>query len=150
MKTRLIVMVLLFTLVSFCLKANAAELTVTLGNIVGTAEVIRAGETEPIPAEDGMIVNVGDTIKTGGESFVTATFLSGTFIEVASDSELRIVQHELDDETFVLNTRADLLSGHLSKAVMNSLPPDAAFQIVLAEFKARPYSGFSQTSKNLL
>ncbi|MEA3305945.1 MAG: hypothetical protein U9R52_03935 [Candidatus Omnitrophota bacterium] len=134
MKNKVVFMVLVFMLASFCSKANAAELTATLGNIVGTAEVIKVGETEPVPAKNGMVVSAGDTIKTGSESFITITFLSGTFIELASNSRLKIMKHELDEETFALNTRADLLSGHLSKAIMNSLPPDAVFQITLAEF----------------
>lgn len=134
MKNKLLLIVLGFTLISFCLNAHAEELTATLSGIVGEVKVLRAGETTAIPAENGMIVNVGDTIETGGESFVAVTFIPKTFIEIASDSQLRIAKHELDDATSILRTKVDLLSGHLSKAILNNLPPDALFEIVLAEF----------------
>ncbi len=110
MKKRIFYILLVFTVVSFCVRANAEELTATLGGIVGEVEVVKAGEEKPIPARDGMTLNVGDTIKTGGGSFVIVTFLPDTFIEVASDSALKITRHELSDTTSALNTKVDILS----------------------------------------
>jgi len=114
--------------------ASAEELTAALGNIIGEVEVKRTGTGEFIPAEDGMKVSAGDMVKTGAESYVTATFLPETYIEIASDSQLEILFHEIDGNTSLLNTKVELLYGHISKAVMRNLPPEALFVITLNEY----------------
>ena len=70
MRNKIKYLFLAAALFCFCVNANAEELTATLGNIIGEVEIIRAGETEAIPAETGMVVSVGDIIETGDHVLV--------------------------------------------------------------------------------
>ena len=75
------------------------------------------------------------------------TFCSNptSFLEVSGNSEVEIIRHQLDEDSN-FNTRVDVLSGHLSKAVVRDLPPDSLFEIVLVDFiplEAEPFRGES-------
>jgi hypothetical protein len=125
---------------SFILQANAEELTAKISKISGEAKVIR----EDILAEAGMELSAGDIVKTGGESFATVTFLPNTYIELASESKLRVTKYELDPGTSKLTGQVDILSGHISKAIMGDLPKDAAFNIVLSDYVPPVGEGYSE------
>lgn len=132
MRTKILYLLLTFAAVMFCCglfaNANAGELTAEIRDIVGTVEVIRAGETASIPAADGMKLNAGDTIKTGSASSVRIIFLPNSFVQLVADAEMKIEKHQLDDKTNSLGTRANLLSGRL-RAILKDLPPDSLFEI---------------------
>lgn len=125
-------------------QAHAEELTAKLSDISGDVKIIKAGQQEEIPAETGMELNPGDIVKTGAESFVTVTFLPNTYIELASESELRVTKFELNPQTSKLTGQIDVLSGHISRAIMNGLPRDAAFDIVLSDYVPLEVEGYSE------
>ena len=115
------------------------ELIVTLSGIVGMVEVLKGaaspaalGSPMATLAEDGTRVNIGDIIKTGKGSYATISFLPWIIIEVSENSEIRIVRHELGS----LNTRVDVLTGNISKAIIQNLPPNSLFQIILLDYLA--------------
>ncbi len=125
-------------------QANAEELTAKISKITGEAKVIRAGQQEEIAAEAGMELAPGDIVKTGAESFVTVTFLPNTYIELASESKLRVTKYELNPQTSKIIGQIDVLSGHISKAIMDGLPQDAAFNIVLSDYVPLNVEGYSE------
>lgn len=125
-------------------QAHAQELTGKISKITGDAKVIKAGQENEIAGKVGMELSRGDIVKTGKESFATVTFLPNTYIELASESKLRITQYELGPQTSHLTGRIDILSGHISKAVMDDLPKDAAFNIVLSQYVPLTVEGYSK------
>jgi len=124
-------------------QAHAEGLTAKISKITGEAKVIRAGQQEEIAAKEGMELNPGDIVKTGKESFVTTTFLPDTYIELASESQLRITKFELNPETSNLTGRIDILSGHISKTAMNDLPAGSVFDVVLSDYVPPAAEGYS-------
>jgi len=142
---RNVIMVLVMGGVFFCpVNVKAEDLTAKIGDITGSASVVKAGQQGSVPAKKGMVLGKGDVVKTGKESFVTVNFLPDSYIELASESELRVTKHGLDPKTSVLNSRIDVLSGHISKANIGDLSKGSTFDIVLSDYLPMSVEGYSE------
>ncbi|MEA3306030.1 MAG: FecR family protein [Candidatus Omnitrophota bacterium] len=135
-KNKKICLSLIFTMVSFCLfanwlssdEANAEELEAMCSGVTGTVEIIKAGEVTAVPAQNGMILNIGDTIRTGDDGSTSISFLPKNVIQVSGGSELTIEEYMLDEQTYALDIKLNLTVGRLM-AVLKDLPPESNFEI---------------------
>ncbi|NQT22409.1 MAG: FecR domain-containing protein [Candidatus Omnitrophica bacterium] len=109
---------ILFVVVCMAWSVNAEETTrtVKIMSITGGADVRLTGQGEWITAEEGMILNQGDVIKTGPDSWVLLN-VNGSgetaTVEVNSSSQLLMAQLLKDTEKGTEHTLLDLAIGEI-------------------------------------
>ena len=79
--------------------------------LLGTVVVDRAGQRQP--AVPGMVLRVGDTLRTGPASAAGITLADDTLLTAGADSELVITQYAFDPTTQDGNLLASLWRGTL-------------------------------------
>jgi len=116
MKT-LNIIIILGLVMSFCAAAQAAETprVATITEIKGKVEM-QTGEGPWMPAQIGMILNQGDTIRTMDESYAILN-VDGTAetasVEVKQKSNLKLAMLIQDKEAATQNTLLDLAIGEV-------------------------------------
>lgn len=114
-----------------CLSASlccAAELQATLAEVKGTVEVCPVGAAAFVPAVDGMLINVGDTVRTGPDGSATIVFLQRTVLQLRANTSVKVEKHMIDDATQAVNSSSEVLSGGV-RAIVNDLPPASTFEV---------------------
>ena len=63
----------------------------------GTVSVVRAGVGQPV--QPGLVVQVGDTFRTGADSGVALALADDTLLSIGSDSEVQVTGFTFDSTT---------------------------------------------------
>ncbi len=94
---------------------NKVRLDVARGRIVemtGTVEVLPKGETEWKPAEEGMTLDEGDSVRSGPDSKAIATFADQLIMAVEQQSEVNLEKLQKSRKTGI-NMKVNLDNGQL-------------------------------------
>jgi hypothetical protein len=94
---------------------NKVRLDVARGRIVemtGTVEVLPKGETEWKPAEEGMTLDEGDSVRSGPDSKAVATFANQLIMAVEQQSEVSLEKMQQSRKTG-MNIKVNLDNGQL-------------------------------------
>jgi len=78
-----------------CAPSTLTILSISEGNV----SVMKAGAASWIEAEVGMSVEVGDSIKTGGNSSAEITFFDGSTVELQAGTEIEITSLDVPTDT---------------------------------------------------
>lgn len=82
----------------------------------GEASIVRGEKT--MPAEIGMAVLAGDTLRTGPGGRIRVLLSDDSLLSLGSNSELGLAEHQFEDQT--RRTRIDLFQGMLRSLVLKS------------------------------
>jgi len=112
--------------------AEEVQRTAKITSITGTANVRLGGEKQWVLAEEGMMLNQGDVIKTGSDSWVLLN-VNGSgetaTIEVEASSQLMMAQLLKDIEKGTQSTLLDLAIGEIMITVEKVHTEDSRFEV---------------------
>jgi len=122
----------LVVFVAWSVNAEEIERTAKIMSITGGASVRLTGQEAWITAEEGMVLNQGDIVKTGPESWVLLN-VNGTgetaTVEVDSNSQLLMAQLLRDTEKGTESTLLDLAIGEILITVEKIQTAESTFEV---------------------
>ncbi len=110
-----------------CPAAVSAVGTVTA--MRGHALIKRPGVEKAYSAQKGETVAAGDDIRTEENSMVQITFTDEAFVNLSSDSAMRVDQYSFDIEQNRRTARLNLLKGRARFILYEPRSPDSAFYV---------------------
>ena len=100
-----------------------------IGSVKGQAKLTRADRTKESGVSPGVLIHLGDTLKTGPHSSVAVVFADGTTLTLHSDAEMRFDHLSAHGETGMVDSRLHLGKGRLQTRVKPSAGPGSRFEI---------------------
>jgi hypothetical protein len=117
------------TLVS-CSGGSPCPSTLTILSITeGEVLVMKAGTNDWVEAEAEMELEVGDTIKTGGNSSAEITFFDGSTMELGAGTEIEIISLDLACDTGVTTITLEQMIGDTISRVTGILDPASIYEV---------------------
>ena len=127
-------LILMIGLVSYVF-AEQTKRSAKIVSIDGEATVKTADEKGWVPAEEGMVLNEGDTIKTKSDSWVLIEIGEGdeaASVEIEESSQLLLSRLEKNVEDRTTRTLLDLPIGEILIKV-EKLPAESKFEVKTPE-----------------
>ena len=109
------------------IRSNAVPARVD--SVKGRAKLTRADGTKESDISSGVLIHLGDTLKTGPRSSVAIVFADGTALTLHSDAEMRFDHLSAHGETGMVDSRLHLGKGRLQTRVKPSEGPGSRFEI---------------------
>ncbi len=103
----------------------AAEKAGEIEYLKGAAEIRRAGEA--MPARVGMIVNVGDEVRTGEKSRIRIRLVDGSAVQLGANAAIRIARYR--KEGGLLDALIDLIRGRARFMVEKLKRSDSRYRV---------------------
>jgi VCBS repeat-containing protein len=136
MRKKLLVMLLLSVLVAITLigcdggGGSPCPPTLTILSITGgDVSVMKEGTDGYEPAGPEMELEVGDTIKTGGNSSAEIIFFDGSTMELEADTEIEILSLDLACDTGITTITLEQTMGTTISRVTKLLDPGSSYEI---------------------
>ena len=95
----------------------------------GDVSVMKAGTDDWTQAEVDMELEVGDTIKTGGNSSAEITFFDGSTMEMEAGTEIEIMSLDLACDTGVTTITLEQMIGDTISRVTKILDPASTYEV---------------------
>lgn len=108
---------------------GTAAPTATVSNPVGEVSVQEQGTTTWIQAVDGMKLNEGDRLKTGGNSTTEVVFFEGSVIEVGADSDILLSEMTVAPNTGSTSIHINQLVGHTVNRVQKLIDSASDYEV---------------------
>jgi hypothetical protein len=125
----LVMTILLALVLVGCGSTSAAPIPLAvLSEAVGDVSVSNDGGSWG-GAQVGMSLDTGDGVKTGDDSTAQITFLDGSTIDLAANTEIDIVALEISSETGSKTIRLDQIIGDTVSRVTHLVDPESSYEI---------------------
>jgi len=134
MRNKLLLILALIILVAStvvgCGGGSPCPSTLTILSITeGEVSVMKAGTNDWTEAEVEMELEVGDTIKTGGNSSAEITFFDGSTMELEAGTEIEILSLDLACDTGVTTITLEQMIGDTISRVTKILDPASSYEV---------------------
>ena len=100
-----------------------------IGAVRGQVELTRADGAQETAVAPGMVIRLGDLLKTGEDSSATFIFADGTTLTLRSASEIRFDHLSAHGKTGMVDSRLHLIDGRLDTRVKPAVGPGSRFEI---------------------
>jgi len=100
-------------------------LSITEGEVL----VMKEGTNDWVEGEAEMELEVGDTIKTGGNSSAEITFFDGSTMELGAGTEIEIISLDLACDTGVTTITLEQMIGDTISRVTGILDPASSYEV---------------------
>jgi hypothetical protein len=100
-------------------------LSITEGEVL----VIKKGTDDWVPAEQEMELDIGDAIKTGGNSSAEITFFDGSTMELGAGTEIEILSLDVACDTGVTTITLAQMIGDTISRVTGILDPASSYEV---------------------
>jgi hypothetical protein len=104
--------------------------TAIVARLQGSAELLRAGESNTVPLQAGATLRSGDRIMTGADSNLTLQFADDSRLLVLADSEVLMDSLSAWGTTGMVDTSIRLQGGRVDTRVKPSRGPGSRYQII--------------------
>ncbi|MGB5562701.1 MAG: FecR domain-containing protein [Sedimenticolaceae bacterium] len=95
----------------------------------GQVELTRADGAQETAVAPGLIIRLGDVLKTGEDSSATVIFADGTKLTLRSASEMRFDHLSAHGKTGMVDSRLHLIDGRMDTRVKPAVGPGSRFEI---------------------
>jgi PKD repeat protein len=106
--------------------ATATTLTILAGEDV---QVLKKGTTEWIPGKDNMILEEGDRVKTGADSYALITFFEGSTIALDPNCEVEVTELSTEEETGATTVKLKQQAGRSWARVGKLIDPASRYEV---------------------
>lgn len=100
-----------------------------IGSVQGQVELTRADGARETAVSPGLVIRLGDILKTGDHSSVAVIFADGTVLTLRSVSEMRFDHLSAHGNTGMVDSRLHLIDGRLDTRVKPAVGPGSRFEI---------------------
>jgi Leucine-rich repeat (LRR) protein len=129
-KKLLPILVLSFLLASTSVDCGSSPSTLTVISATeGNVDVVRGGTASWIEAQIGMSLEVGDRIKTGGDSSAEITFFDGSTTELQADTEIEIALLDISADAGPTTVTLEQTIGTTVSRVTKLLDPASRYEV---------------------
>lgn len=91
--------------------------------------VMKEGTDDWVPAEHEMELDIGDSVKTGGNSSAEITFFDGSTMELGADTEIEILSLDIACDTGVTTITLAQMIGDTISRVTGILDPASSYEV---------------------
>jgi hypothetical protein len=113
-----------------CSGGSPCPSTLTILSITeGEVLVMKKGTDDWVPAEQEMELDIGDTIKTGGNSSAEITFFDGSTMELGAGTEIEILSLDVACDTGVTTITLAQMIGDTISRVTGILDPASSYEV---------------------
>ncbi|MBN3562528.1 FecR family protein [Aliamphritea spongicola] len=101
----------------------------TVDELLGDAQLQRAGSSEQVALQHGDEVFLGDQIRTGGDSTLAIRFADDSILTLYADSLIRFDHLSAHGKTGMVDSRLNLIQGRMDTRVTPASGPGSRFEI---------------------
>ena len=100
-----------------------------IGAVQGQVELTRADGARETAVAPGLVIRLGDILKTGDDSSAAVIFADGTTLTLRSAGEMRFDHLSAHGKTGMVDSRLHLIDGRLDTRVKPAVGPGSRFEI---------------------